>query len=202
MPRMLVHANRSSVKLNRVIAVAFGFVVFAAPAFAQEGGGDITTSQTGVLFRWINFAIVAGLILWFSVKGAAPFFRKHAAEISEKIAEGKRAREAAARQRQAAAEKMAGIDAEIAQIRTDAKRSAEIEAKRLRDLARDEAEAIDRAARAEIEAAQRAAKMELRAMAAELAIARAESVLRGELTPDAEAALFRTFVAEVTGSPN
>ena len=188
--------------INRFTLAALGVVLVAAPAFGQEGGGDATTSQTGVVFRWLNFVIVAGLILYFAVKGGGPYFRNQAAIISEKIAEGKRAREAAARQRQAAAEKMAGIDAEIAQIRNEAKRSAELEAKRLRDSARDEAEAIDRAARAEIEAAQRAAKMELRALAAKLAVERAESVLRGELTPDAEAALFRAFVAEVNGSPN
>jgi len=187
--------------LSRFFATALGVALIATPVFAQEGGGDATTSQTGVLFRWLNFVIVAGIILYAGAK-ASPYFRKHAAEISEKIAEGKRAREAAARQRQAAAEKMAGIDAEIAQIRSDARRSAELEAKRLRDSARDEAEAIDRAAKAEIEAAQRAARIELRAFAAKLAVERAEAVLRGELTPDAEATLFRSFVAEVNGSPN
>jgi F-type H+-transporting ATPase subunit b len=98
--------------------------------------------------------------------------------------------------------KLAGIEQEVARIRVDAKRDAEAEAVRLRALARQEAEVIERAAQAEIKAAQRAAQLELKAFAARLAVDRAEALLTTEITPEAQATLFHTFVAELQRSAN
>jgi len=87
-------------------------------------------------------------------------------------------------------------------MRAEAKRDAEAEAQRLRALAREEAQKIERAAQAEIAAAERAARMDLKAFAARLAIERAEAVLREELTPKSEAALFEAFVRDLERSMN
>jgi len=133
---------------------------------------------------------------------AAPALRAQSEEIAQKIAEGARAREAAERQRAEVQAKLAGIEQEVARIRVDAKRDAEAEAARLRALARQEAEVIERAAQAEIKAAQRAAQLELKAFAARLAVDRAESLLTTEITPEAQATLFHTFVAELQRSAN
>ena len=84
----------------------------------------------------------------------------------------------------------------------EAKRDAEGEAKRLRDQARSEADKIERAAQLEIDAAGRAANQELKALAARLAIERAEAMLQKEMTPQAETGLFRTFVAEMERNVN
>ena len=54
------------------------------------------------------------------------------------------------RQRREVQAKLAGIDEEVERIREEAKRDAEAEAVRLRNLARQEAEMIERAAQAEI----------------------------------------------------
>jgi len=175
-------------------------LLLAAPAMAQESESP-TETTTGWVFRWLNFAIVLALIVYGFWK-AAPSFRKRSDEISAKIAEGARAREAAEQQRRAVQAKMAGIQAEVSAMREDAKRGALAEAERLKALARTEAEAIERAAQAEIAAAERAARIELKLLAARIAVERAESVLRQELTPQAEAALFKGFVAELEGSAN
>ena len=63
-------------------------------------------------------------------------------------------------------------------------------------------EKIERASQMEIEAARRAAHVELKALAARLAVERAETLLAKEMTPQAETALFRTFVAELERSVN
>lgn len=84
----------------------------------------------------------------------------------------------------------------------DAKRDAEAEAQRLRDMGRAEAEKIELAARAEIDAAARAGRMALKTLGARLAIERAEVLLRQELAPKSEAALIRTFIAELERSVN
>jgi F0F1-type ATP synthase membrane subunit b/b' len=69
-------------------------------------------------------------------------------------------------------------------------------------MAHAESEKIERAGQMEIEAARRAAHVELKALAARLAVERAEGLLAKEMTPQAETALFRTFVAELERSVN
>jgi F-type H+-transporting ATPase subunit b len=186
----------------RLAGILFASLLLTAtPALAQENEPSAADSPTGWIFRWVNFAIVLGLIVYAFSK-AAPHFRGHAEEISQRIAEGNRAREAAERQRAEAQAKLAGVEQEVAALRVEAKRGAEAEVQRLRDLARAEAETIEKAAQAEIAAAERAARLELKNLAARLAIERAETTLRAEMTPESEAVLFGAFVAELEGRAN
>jgi len=168
----------------RLAALVF---LFAAPAFAQEAN-SVTDQPVGQVFRWINFAIVLGLIVWGFSK-AVPYFRRHAEEISQKIAEGARAREAAEKRRADAQAKLATIGAEVARMREESKRASALEAERLKALARTEAETIERAAQAEIAATEHAARLELKTLAARLAVERAEVLLRGQIDSAIEAAL-------------
>jgi len=176
-------------------------VLVCEPALAQESSPSPADSPTGWVFRWINFAIVLALIV-YGFRKAAPSFRRNADDIAQRIAEGTRAREAAERQRREAQAKLAGIENEVAALRVEAKRSAEAESERLKELARVEAETIERSAQAEVAAAERAARLELKAYAAQIALERAEQQLRRELTPQAEAVLFGAFVGELERSVN
>jgi F-type H+-transporting ATPase subunit b len=168
---------------------------------AQEAEASPADSSTGWVFRWINFAIVLGLIV-YALRKAAPGFRSRTEEISRKIAEGTRAREAAEKQRREAQAKLAGIQTDVAELREEAKRAAAAESERLRELAKVEAAAIERAAQAEIAAAERAARLELKALAARMAVERAEALLQKELTPQSETALLGAFVAELQRNAN
>jgi len=186
--------------LQRTAFSVLVFAIVAAPVFAQ-GSGDATTSPTGWVFRWVNFAIVFGAIV-FGFSKAGPAFRKRADDISQKIAEGTRAREAAEAQRRAVQEKMSHLDEEVARLRADAKRAAEAETLRLRAVAKEEAQQIERAGQAEIAAAEQAARLDLRLLAGRLAVERAEALLREQMTPNTEAAVFRAFVETLQESRN
>jgi F0F1-type ATP synthase membrane subunit b/b' len=172
----------------------------AAPAMAQEGESP-ADSPTGWVFRWINFAIVAALLIW-GFRKAAPAFRARQADIAEKIAEGTRAREAAEARRREVEEKLKGLDQEIAKIGADARLATAAEAQRIRAGAKEDAQKTEAAAQAEIAAAERLARKELRSLAAQLAVEGAEVQLRNELTPKAEATIFRGFVEELDRSAN
>ena len=190
----------------RIFARAAGvfcvmLLLTAAPVFAQEGA-SATESPVGRTFRWLNFIVVLVLLAWVIAKFGGPAFRNRAAAISEKIAEGARAREAAERQRQEIRAKVANLQNEIEQLRAQGKRDADDEARRLRDTVRGESEKIEQAAHAEIEAAARAARLELKALGARLSIQLAEALLRQELTAQAEAKLFRSFVGELGRTVN
>jgi F0F1-type ATP synthase membrane subunit b/b' len=177
------------------------FIFIAAPALADDGKPSPADAPVGQVFRWINFAIVLGLLI-YGFRKALPYFRTHSDEISQKIAEGARAREAAEQRRNEAQAKLANIGADVAEIRLEAGRVAVLEAERIRASARVEADTIERAAQAEIAAAERAARRELRMLAARMAMERAEALLRTELTPKVEGERFHAFVAELEGGAN
>jgi F-type H+-transporting ATPase subunit b len=178
------------------------FLIAALPALAQEGEASPVDSPAGWIFRWLNFAIVFGAIGYLAWKKGGPYFRAQAEEISRKIEEGTRAREAADLQRREVQAKLANIENEIAAMREEAKRDADAEAQRLRSLSREEAQKIETAAQEEIAAAGHASRMELKILAARMAVERAEALLRSELTPKSEAALFQIFVQELERSVN
>jgi F-type H+-transporting ATPase subunit b len=176
------------------------FLVFCAPAFAAEES-PASTPETEV-FRWVNFAIIFGVVAWLLIRKAAPAFRAHSESIADSIMDSRMLREAAERQRQEAEQKLATLDTEIARMRQSALDDAAVEAQRLRTLATREIERIQKSAQDEIRAAERASRLELKRIAARISIARAEALLRAQLTPQADSNLFHSFLAGLSGGAN
>lgn len=167
---------------------------------AEEGAG--AAERAGEIFRWINFAIVVGLILWVFGKKLPPIFRKNADNISSAISNATSAKAAADAQVREAESKLARLQQEIAELRAVAEDEGAGEAERIRALAKSDAQKISVAAKAEIEAAERAARLELKAIAAKLAVDGAESLLAKQLTPHAQESLVSAFVKSLEGRPN
>jgi F0F1-type ATP synthase membrane subunit b/b' len=186
--------RRGAVRFASLVLLVF---CTTAPLLAQEGAQSSADTSVGWIFRWINFAVIFGGIVYVAVKKGGPNFRRNADAISERVAEGAKAREAAEERRREIEAKLAGLDKEIEEMRTAAKRDSKAEIQRLRAMARDDAERIEKAAQAEITAAERAARLELKALTARLTVERAEMLLKQQLDPETDAALFRTFVGEL-----
>jgi len=178
-------------------------VLFTAlSALAAEESGNTTTARANEIFKWINFAIVAGLIAWVFLKLTPPFFRKNAENISSAITKATAAKAEADRQLREAEEKLARLEQEVAQLRATAQREATAEAERLRAITQSDIQKVGLAGKAEIEAAERAARLELKAIAANLAVDGAESLLVRQLTPQAQDSLVAAFVKSLEGRPN
>src|SRR5258707_13429009 len=78
----------------KAAASAIVVVFFAAmSAHAAEEGGNTTAESANEIFKWINFAIVAGLIAWVFLKLTPLFFRKNAENISSAITRATRSEE-------------------------------------------------------------------------------------------------------------
>jgi F-type H+-transporting ATPase subunit b len=187
----------------KVFAGALVILLFAAiSAHAADEGGADTTERAKEIFKWINFAIVAGLLAWVFLKLTPPFFRKNAETISSAISKATAAKAEADRRLREAEEKLARLDQEVAQLRATAQREIAAETERLRAATESDIQRIGLAARAEIEAAERAARLELKAAAANLAVDEAETLLAKELTPKVQESLVASFVKSLEGSPN
>lgn len=183
-------------------AAAFGVLLAALPALADANPQEAADSTTGWVYRWLNFLIFLSLVVYFFWKKSPPFFRHRREAIGEAIAESARAREAAEREQREAEAKLAKLDTEVAELRERSKHEIAAEIERIRALAREEAKRIEQSGRIEILAAERSAQAELKGVAARLAVERAEALLRKQMTPQAESALFGGFLTELEGSVN
>jgi F-type H+-transporting ATPase subunit b len=182
---------------------AIAILLFMAiSAHAAEEGGNATTERANEIFKWINFAIVAGLIAWVFLKLTPPFFRKNAETISSAISKATAAKAEAERQLREAEEKLARLEQEVTQLRSTAQREIAAETERLKAITQSDIEKVKLAAKAEMEAAERAARLELKTIAANLAVDGAESLLAKEMTPQVQESLVAAFVKSLERRPN
>jgi F-type H+-transporting ATPase subunit b len=189
---------------NKKIFFVSMFLVLLCSAFNAHAAeeGPAANERATEIFKWINFAIVAGAIVWVFAKVLPPKFRGNAEKISSAITEATAAKAAADRQLREAETKLANLQKEVAELRAFAGREGASEAERMRALARNDAQKISLAAKAEIEAAERAARLELKAIAAKLAVDGAETLLAKQLTPQTQETLVSAFVKSLDGRPN
>jgi len=185
-----------------VVGMFFVSLLVVASAHAAEEGGGAAAERATEIFKWINFAIVAGLILWVFGKVLPSVFRRNADTISSAITKATAARTAADAQLRGAETKLVNLQKEVAELRAFAQREAAAEAGRILALTASDAQKIAAAAKGEIEAAERAARLTLKVLAAKLAVDGAESLLAKQLTPKAQENLISSFVESLTGRPN
>jgi F-type H+-transporting ATPase subunit b len=185
-----------------VAGVVFVLLFAVTGAQAAEEGGNAAVERATEIFKWINFAIVAGVLVWVFGKLLPPVFRKKAEAISSAITNATNAKAAADAQLRDAETRLVNLQKEVAELRAYAERESVAEVERLRAATRNDAQKIATAARAEIEAAERAARLELKALAANLAVDGAESLIAKQLTPQAQESLISNFVKSLEGRPN
>ncbi|HXC47437.1 MAG TPA: ATP synthase F0 subunit B [Candidatus Sulfotelmatobacter sp.] len=194
--------------MKRARSVYYGLFVCAlgllsaASVFGAEESGSPAEKSIGMVFKWIHFAIVAGLVYWVFGKLLPPVFRRNADNISSAITKATAAKVEAERKLQEAVTKMGNLEREIAEFRVQAQRDAAAEVERLRAATGLDVEKIRAAAKAEIEAAERAARVELKELAAKLAVDGAESLVAKQMTPAVQEAMISSFVQSLQGRPN
>ena len=179
-------------------AALLGFYCLAIPAFAEEAAkADPAESPTGVLFKWLNFAIVFGGIAYLIGKHGGTFFRGNAKEISARIVEATAVKAEADRELSVVEAKMARLDQDVAELRGEAERNWAAEVERLRASGAAEIEKIQQAAKAELAASERAAQQQVREIAASLAVERAASVVASRMNSGIRAKMFQSFLSEL-----
>jgi F0F1-type ATP synthase membrane subunit b/b' len=186
--------------LRLTLSVCALFFFCASIASAEETANS--AEHATELFKWINFAIVAIVILWVFGKVLPSKFRANAETIGSEITKAAAIKAEADRVLVDAESRLARLEQEVAELRANAQKEAAADAERIREMAKSDAEKISVAAKAEIEAAERAARVELKALAAKLAVDGAESLLAKQLTAQAQESLVGGFVKSLEGRPN
>jgi F-type H+-transporting ATPase subunit b len=180
-------SRRSCGRALWLVAVLLAAVTSLAAAEGEASPGEW-------LFKWLNFLLLFGALAYLLRKPFRRYVAGQRRAIQGAIEESRKL-EARARQQLAEIdERLARLDEEVVVLRRQAAAEAEAEQRRIRETSEREAERIRATARAEIDSALRAGRLELKAYAARLAVTLAEQKIRGQLTPEAHAALFRVFV--------
>jgi len=188
--------------LLRAASALAVLLVVAIGNQAAEESGNTSAGHATEFFKWINFAIVAGVVLWLFGKVLPSKFRANAETISSAITKATAAKAAADAQLREAETKLANLQKEVSELRAAAERESAAEVESIRAATQSDAKKISAAAAAEIEAAERAARLELKAIAAKLAVDGAESLLAKQLTPAGQESLVSNFVKSLEGRPN
>jgi len=186
----------------RIAAYVLCSVFFLALSAHAEEPGSASQQSAENLFKWINFAVVAGVIVWLCVRKGPGFFGRRADAISSDIQKSTEAKKKADQQLLDAETKLQNLEREVADLRATAQRESAAEADRIRDLTVTDEQKIAEAGKVEVVAAERAARLELKALAANLAVSGAESLLVKQLTPAAQEALINNFVKTLDWRPN
>src|SRR5919108_3752085 len=114
-------------KIMWTMVTLAGQFMFAAMAFAEEEGGEheAITFMGDWLPRLVNFAIIAGVVIYFMRKPVRDFFKNRSAEIAKSMEESKAARERAIAALAEMEKKIKELEAETARMVADAKERGE-----------------------------------------------------------------------------
>ncbi|HXZ40107.1 MAG TPA: ATP synthase F0 subunit B [Terriglobales bacterium] len=144
----------------------------------------LNLEQSYLLGMGINFAIVAGVVIWISRKYLPAFFRNRTAMIQKAMEEARQASADANRRLAEIENRLSKLDVEIAEMRTAAEKEAAAEEEKIRAAADEDARKIVESVGQEISVAVRTARRELTAYAADLAVALAKKQIHVDASTD------------------
>ena len=155
-----------------------------------EGGGESKT----LVFQIVNFAMLAGLMGYLIKKNLGPYFASRSESIRNEIAEAQKLLQQSEERTASIQARIAGLDREVAELRSKAKAELEAEHARLEREAEQSMRRISAQAEQEIAATAKAARLELKAYAASLAVGLAAKKLEGRVDAQIQKGLVEEFV--------
>jgi F-type H+-transporting ATPase subunit b len=143
------------------------------------------------LFEYVNFAVLAGAVLFALWKYLPKTFRANREEIQNKLSEARTATEEARERLAAIEQRLSRLDEEIAGISAQAEKDSVADEARIKASIETERQRITKAVSRDIAAASSAAQRDLKHFAAGLAVDRAAQ--RMALTENEDRALLQEF---------
>lgn len=170
--------------------------------FKRSPSVQFVSRLTGLNLRqsyWLgmllNFAVIAGVIIWASRKYLPGVFRDRTAAIQKAMQEAQKASEEARRKLAEIESRLMKLDVEIGMMRDAAEKEGAAEEARIHTAAEEDAHRIVASAEQEIAAAAKAARRQLTAHAADLAVGLAQKQIRVDAPTDQ--ALVRDFAGQL-----
>jgi F-type H+-transporting ATPase subunit b len=197
------HSTAAGLKPRRhtgsMAAWTLFLVLVAAPAvFAATGGeGAHDESIWPMLGKIVNFAILAGTIIYFGRKPLADYLASRRAQVRSDLVAAEEMKKTAAAQIAEMDAKLAALPAELAALKARGQQEIAAEQQRIRQLAEAERARLLEQASREIDQRTRVARRELVEHAATLAVQVARAKIQDQITDADQARLVDRYLAEV-----
>jgi F-type H+-transporting ATPase subunit b len=187
----------------------------AAPAqgehVAQPGGqaaagehaaeGEHGNPIVGLIARLFNFAIMAGVLVYFLKSPIADHLRDRGKQIRSDLVKAADMRGAAAAQMAAIELKMAALPGELDALRKTGAQEVAAEEARIRQAAEGERARLLEQARREIDSQLKLAERDLIARTADLAVAVAAARVKATITAEDQARLVDQYLGRLAATP-
>jgi F-type H+-transporting ATPase subunit b len=175
--------------------------------FKRSPSVQLISRLTGLNLRqsyWLsmllNFAVIAGVVIWAGRKYLPGVFRDRTAAIQKAMQEAQKASEEARRKLAEIESRLMKLDVEIGMMRDAAEKEAAAEEARIQAAAQEDARKLVASAEQEIAAAAKAARRQLTAHAADLAVGLAQKQIHVDAATDQT--LVRDFAGQLGSSGN
>ena len=167
----------------------------AVQAFGRAVG--LNADQAATAFTWLNFLVLAGLVLLFLIKALPKAFRDRNTAIQKHLVDARTATEEASIRLNSVEERLSKLDGQIAGLREQAEKDSVLDEQRIKASVEDEKAKILAAAEQEIAAATTHAQRSIQQYAAELAIEQAARKL--SISAETDRLLVQNFARKLGG---
>lgn len=163
---------------------------------AEAGGWQ---EYLALIARIFNLLLFVGLLIYFVRRPTLEAFRSRREGIRSELLRAQEERNAALAKLTEVEERLARLNGEVEQIRSQAQKEAAEESARVERSTEEEVRKLREQARREIESAAKAARAGLREYAAEQSIRLAEEMIRRDMRPEDDERLVKGYVEELGG---
>ena len=171
----------------------------AAASEAAEGAEEAMTFMGDWLPRIVNFAIIAGVVVYFMRKPAQDFFKNRSAEIAKALQESKEARERAVAALVEMERKIKDLEAETARMVADAQSRSEKDKQALIDEGRKVAQDVQAQVKQGIDIELQKARTTLAAEASLLSLDLAEGKIKEKIGGKDHERIVKEYISNVGG---
>ncbi len=182
------------------LLIALQILLFAAVAFAQEGGEEQVSLFKAYFWPVINFFVLVVLLVYAIRKADLKgYFKKRTELIEQSLKEAREAKELAQKALSQVEERLRVKDKEMDELISAARMSGEKEKARLVEEGAKLQDKILEQAKTNIDFEVKQAKSAIKKEAAELAMELAEKKLREKMTREEQMKLLEESVAKIEG---
>ena len=174
--------------------------ILPAVAFASSEGGESGWGWWETAGRWVNLAILFGVIIYFSRGFISKFFSDRRGSIKTEIEEADAARKSAEAELAEMKGKMARLDQELEELQKQADENARKEKAKIEAEAAAESEKIISSVKGEVDGLMRAARDELKSYAGQLAVDLAAKKIRTEMDETSQDQVVKRFLDDLSES--
>jgi F-type H+-transporting ATPase subunit b len=156
----------------------------------------MSTETAALVFEYLNFAVLALLLIWALVKTLPKMFRDRTSALQKELSDARSATEEASVRLNSVEERLAKLDGQIAEMKAQAEKDAAAEELRFRAAAEEEKNNILASAELEIASATQQAQRQLQQYAAGLAVEQAAKRL--VITAETDRLLIKNFAQRLS----